>query len=71
MEARLNTRFGMVGAGIDSQSALFDREIGHQESKFQNSLENLKTRVNVNIRNELERLRLEICNDRLQDRRWW
>ena len=46
-----------------NQFALFDQ-------KFENSLQKFETLMNDNIRNELERLRLGIRNDRLQDR-WW
>jgi len=44
-----------------------DNKLDHQERKFERSLGKLETRVQGNIRDSLDRLRLKIHNDHLQD----
>ena len=73
MESRLTTRIdnqdSIFDQKFETQATLFDNKLDTQDAKFEKRLGKLETRVQGNIRNGLDNLRLEIRNDRLQDER--
>ncbi|PUU75559.1 hypothetical protein B9Z19DRAFT_1067321 [Tuber borchii] len=70
--ALFDQKLSHVETRIDQQSTLLDQKLSHLETKLNGSLETLESRMKANTKGELERLRLEIRNDRLKDTgKWW